>query len=481
MIQQLTQKFTIAFVLLFSFWACTSKVDVIPSASVDGFSLLEAYVMADDPAFSYELVYSTSSETYDYHVVRMVSQTWLTAEEVNETEWWHYVSFVVPKNTSFETGFLWIGGGAIESPLPEEPNPIILEVALRTNSVAAEIHNVPFQPLTFLDDDKGPRYEDDIIAYGWRKFMEGGAKDEDARWLLRLPMTKAAKLAMDVVVEVVEEKYELPLNHFVVSGASKRGWTTWTTAAVDKRVVAMAPIVIDLLNLEESFQHHWRNYGYWAPAVTSYVNEDIMDWQGSMEFERLLSITEPYAFKEKFADIPKLIVNAAGDEFFQPDSWKFYWDELPGEKHLMYVPNYGHDLRNSDALANVLSFYASILNQSSRPTYEWAIKDNSILLQTDPNQKPVSIKLWSATNEEERNFMIDRFGPHWSASEVLINESGRYEIQIPTPEKGYTGYFVEVTYPGQIPIKITSGVEVLPREYPFESYVPSKALGTPRE
>ena len=43
------------------------------------------------------------------------------------------------------------------------------------------------------------------------------------------------------------------VDKFVVSGGSKRGWTTWTTAAVDRRVVAIMPAVIDLLNLEKSF------------------------------------------------------------------------------------------------------------------------------------------------------------------------------------------------------------------------------------
>jgi PhoPQ-activated pathogenicity-related protein len=30
-----------------------------------------------------------------------------------------------------------------------------------------------------------------------------------------------------------------------------KGWTTWTTAAVDKRVFAAIPIVMDLLNLNQ--------------------------------------------------------------------------------------------------------------------------------------------------------------------------------------------------------------------------------------
>ena len=70
------------------------------------------------------------------------------------------------------------------------------------------------------------------------------------------------------------------MQRFVVSGASKRGWTTWTTAAVDRRVVAIAPAVIDLLNVVPSFTHHWQAYGAWSDAVKDYV-EQKGSWTGS--------------------------------------------------------------------------------------------------------------------------------------------------------------------------------------------------------
>lgn len=457
--------------------SCTPKdtAEVVPEEKSR--DILRDYVHAPDPDFSYEIIHSSESEVYDYYVIKMFSQNWLTKDIVDETAWWHWVSVVVPKNTAFDTGMMWIGGGSKSSKMPEQPNELILQTALGTNSIVAEIHNVPFQPLVFENDTFGERYEDAIIAYGWRKFLEAGAKDEDAIWLARLPMTKAVKLAMDVVSEIAKEKHAIDLDKYVVAGASKRGWTTWTTAAVDDRVVAMVPIVIDLLNIVPSFQHHWRNYGFWAPAVDDYVREGIMDWQGSKEYERLLEITEPYSFIDDY-DMPKLLINAAGDQFFLPDSWKFYWDELKGEKHMQYVPNFGHDLRESDALSNMISFYASVLGNTPRPVYNWEIKDDKIIITTDPNQKPASIKLWSANNSESRDFRIDVLGPKWTSSEILVNESGRYEVQLMEPDTGYTGYFVEITYPGQAPIKVTTGVEVLPKNYPFEPFISEDPKGS---
>ena len=50
---------------------------------------------------------------------------------------------------------------------------------------------------------------------------------------------------------------------------------------MDKRVVAVAPVVIDLLNVEESFEHHYRAYGFWAPSIAAYQASGIMRWAGT--------------------------------------------------------------------------------------------------------------------------------------------------------------------------------------------------------
>lgn len=455
-------------------YSCQKPAETNAPTSDRSDTLLRDYVQAPDSTFRYEIVHSVPGDQYDYHVLKMYSQHWLTPDIVDQTEWWHWVSMIVPKETPYSTAMLWIGGGSTNSKMPEEPNELILAAATKTNSVVAQIHNTPFQPITFANDTFGERYEDEIISYGWRKFLEGGAKDEDAIWLARFPMTKAAKLAMDAVTEVVQKNYQKPIESYMVGGASKRGWTTWTTAATDDRVVAIAPVVIDLLNLTPSFQHHWRNYGFWAPAVGDYVREGVMNWVGTPEFDRMMEITEPYSFRKNY-DMPKLLINAAGDEFFQPDSWKFYWDSLPGEKHVMYVPNSGHDVGDSDALPNLIAFYNSVLKKAQRPTYSWKIEGDQIKVTFDPANKPAAIKLWSAYNPMARDFRIDVFGPNWTAEEIAVPDSGELTVNMTTPASGYRGYFVELTYGGENPLKVTTGIDVLPRTYPFEPFVPKKS------
>lgn len=440
---------------------------------------LDVYVDTTDTHFEYEMVHQSQQDGYTFYVLRMVSQKWLSQELVEDPVWWHWVSVVVPETVEHDTAFIWIDGGSRNSDMPDEPDEMLVQAANLSNSVTVSIHNIPNQPVHFAGDSLDGRYEDALIAYGWREFMEQGATDEDAVWLARLPMTRAVTAAMDAVSEFTSDQESLTVTNWVVAGASKRGWTTWTTAAVDDRVVAMIPVVIDLLNLEESFMHHWRNYGFWAPAVDDYVEEGIMQWMGSQEFHRLMEITEPYSYIQRYT-LPKLLINAAGDQFFQPDSWQFYWSDLIGDKYLRYVPNTGHSLDGTDAISTMIAFYDAILDGDGLPAYTWSIDENTITVESPPEYPLEEVKLWYAVNTETeaRDFRVDVLGKVWQDSTLSLNESGRYSVELAAPAEGWKGYFVEMTYEYALPLKLTTGVTILPHEYPYEPYEPATPMGT---
>jgi len=98
---------------------------------------------------------------------------------------------------------------------------------------------------------------------------------------------------MDAFTAIAKTK-GATVDHFVVSGASKRGWTTWTTAAVDKRVVAIIPLVIDTLNVEKAMEHHYSTYGSWAPSLGGLHRHEDFRLAGNIADEKALAIEDPY-------------------------------------------------------------------------------------------------------------------------------------------------------------------------------------------
>jgi len=329
---------------------------------------------------------------------------------------------------------------------------------METRTVTAELRNVFNQPLVFHKDDR-QRNEDDLIAYTWDQFLCTG----DERWPARLPMTKAAVRAMDAVTAFCASTAggSLNIGSFFVSGGSKRGWTTWTTAAVDQRVIGIAPIVIDALNLEPSMKHHYAAYGFWAPAVGDYVQHKIMDWMGTPQNTALTRIEDPYEYRQRFT-MPKLILNATGDQFFLPDSSQFYFDDLPGEKYLRYVPNADHSMKGSDAWETLQAFYQSLLLRRPLPRFIWTLEpDGAIKIQV--TDMPNAVTLWQATNPQARDFRLETLGPKWTSSPLAL-ENSQYVARVPEPAQGWTAFLVELTYagPDKHPLKLTTPVRVVP-------------------
>ncbi len=253
---------------------------------------LDRYVAAPDSNFTWKVARELPADGVSAVLLDMTSQKWLTEREVERPLWTHWITVVRPTTITSDVALLFISGGSLDRQPPARPAAWLVDAARDTGSVTAELRLVPNQPVVFMDDPaRKPRSEDDFIAYTWDKYLRTG----DEKWPARLPMTKSAVRAMDAITAFIASPAGggAKVQRFVVSGASKRGWTTWTTAAVDSRVVAIAPAVIDMLNVEPSFIHHWRAYGAWSDAVKDYVDHKIMDWMGTKEFRALMKIEEP--------------------------------------------------------------------------------------------------------------------------------------------------------------------------------------------
>ncbi len=432
---------------------------------------LDDYVSEPDTAYDYSLIESHDFEGYTLHVYSMKSQTWRRSNEVDRTLWEHWLLVVVPDQNRHDKALLWIGGGDNGGAAPTSISSRLVNTALATDSVVAELRMIPNQHIVFKGD-QDPRYqvtgreEDELIAFAWDKYRV----TSDPDWLPRLPMTKAAVRAMDTLQTEFSN-----LTGFMVGGASKRGWTTWTTAAADPRVEAIAPMVIDILNVHRSMQHHFDVYGYWADALQDYVDMGVMDWMNTPAFFSMMAIVDPFAYRARLT-MPKFIVNSSGDQFFLPDSSQFYFDDLVGEKYLRYVPNTDHGL-NQEASNNLTTYYYSYLNNVARPQFSWTKgADGSLTVQTE--SAPSRVLLWQASNPNERNFRLDTIGRSWRSTPLSDLGGGVYVGTVEEPSNGWTAFFVELEFPnpGPFSFKFTTEVSVVPETViipPTESPTPT--------
>jgi len=440
-------------------WSAPSLAGETGTASTG----LDRYIAKPDNSYAWKIISKHSAAGMTTYVLDMVSQRWRGPDEVDRPVWRHWLTVVVPDQSKTNLGLLWIGGGHNGGDPPRRASDLVERVARAVGTVAAELRMVPNEPLVFHNDGV-PRSEDDLIGYTWDQFLKTG----DVTWPARNPMVKSAVRAMDTMTALTsgEQGGQHRVDKFVVAGGSKRGWTTWLTGAVDKRVVAMVPIVIDVLNIKLSMQHHHAAYGFWSPAVGDYVQHRIMQRLDFPRMDELAKLVDPYRYRHRLT-MPKYLVNAAGDQFFLPDSSRFYFDALLGEKYLRYVPNAEHSLKGTDALESVAAFYWLIVHDKPRPRFRWREEQDGSFRVTAVDA-PTEVRLWQATNPKARDFRLESLGPKYTSSRLQDQGGGSYVGSVPKPRQGWTAFFVELTYDvgAPFPLKLTTNVHVTPDVLP---------------
>eukprot|EP01120_Amphizonella_sp_Union-15-10_P013076 TRINITY_DN6009_c0_g1_i1.p1 TRINITY_DN6009_c0_g1~~TRINITY_DN6009_c0_g1_i1.p1 ORF type:complete len:492 (-),score=82.90 TRINITY_DN6009_c0_g1_i1:4-1479(-) len=453
---------------------------------------LDDYVNAPDPTYRFEVYRVLKKIGYTLYNINFTSQTWLTPADSTLSVWSHWLTLCIPdKVASFDTAFLYIDGGSSGDPPPDDINILQFVFCTSSNTVSAYLNQIPDQPIRFLQDPKKEnRIEDRIIAYTWKHFFENTSAPN---WLLRLPMTKAVVRALDTIQNVTSTIPNVPkIEKFVVAGASKRGWTTWTTGAVewDKRILAIIPMVIPILNMVKNINHMWQLLGEWSFALDDYLDEGDMAYLNNPEFQLMADIIDPIAYNDRYVKFPKYVICATGDEFFPPDGPNLFWDELKGEKYLRMIPNTEHALVPDyyDVGTNMETFYWMVLTNQPRPRFSWTMEatNSSGSITLTAIDKPTHVYMYHATtlSSTRRDFrfltcsdLSKCFQPiFWFYEEIFDQGNGVYVAKMNAPSSGWTGFLIEVVYTynntwnifaPESSFKATTTVNVVPNYLPF--------------
>ena len=421
-----------------------------PGAAVGG--PLAAYVAAVDPATRVEPVAEGDLLGGRWQTVRLVSQRW------RGVEWSHELSLFVPGTVGpgATTALYWIdGGGARGVPADgaaAEPSSAIrtlAPIATAAGLPGAVIRQVPYQPMF------SGLQEDDLIAYTFTEFARTG----DGTWPLLLPMVKAAVAGLDAVAALAADR-GLDIGRFVVTGASKRGWTTWLTAATDGRVVGIVPLVIDMLALDRHLRLQVESFGGLSDELVPYSSRGIDKLLATDRGGELIEIVDPFRYRKRLA-LPKLIALGTNDPYWPLGAVDLYRDELPGPHWVSYCPNAGHGLPIPRIAGLVAAMGRHAAGAEPLPQVGWRFipdgNGEACLLRADG--APERITLWQAT-AASRDFRKAK----WSATEVA-GRGPDWRIPLAPGRDGWTAAFAELHYARPtVPLVLSTAIRARPME-----------------
>jgi PhoPQ-activated pathogenicity-related protein len=427
-----TSKLLLLIAVFGFFYSCEQKKEIPLTAE----TALQHYLATEDNVYQWEIreSYEIAGEPVTAYDLTLTSQQW------REFVWKHQLTILVPEQVKHDGALLFITGGSVKDGEPnlkghdDDLTKSMAGVAGKNNAIVSIIRQTPNQPL--YDD----LVEDQLISFTLHNFKNDG----DFTWPLLFPMVKTAVKAMDAVQEFSKKELDVKVNKFVVSGASKRGWTTWLTGASDARVMAIAPMVIDVLNMPVSLEYQIEVWKEYSIQIEDYVKLEIPQQVHTESGDQITKMVDPYSYRKKLT-MPKMIFIGTIDEYWPVDAIKNYIDSIPGKNFIQYVPNAGHDLGDKvQAFQALSSFLANTLDGQHYPACGWDLEENGqdvSLIATASADLLVDALVWWA-DSEDRDFRDEE----WESISLSVKNVDKVETTVDYPESGYKAFYMDLKY-----------------------------------
>ncbi len=412
---------------------------------------LSDYVGAEDGALQWTLQNMSSHAYATVYEFALTSQIW------QGRAWTHRLQLFAPHSLTAigaDAVLLYITtqGGNAETELG-------IQAAAATGIACAFLYDVPNQPL--FDG----LLEDALIAHTLVRYLETG----DATWPLLFPMVKSVTRAMDALQEFSQQAASgssgaaqrtatgqaadgqnadsivaplVPFTRFLITGASKRGWTSWLTAVAEAqsgRVAAILPMVYDNLNLLAQMPHQREITGGYSASIHDYTELDLQTRMATPEGARLAQMIDPYTYRDRLT-LPKLIINGANNSYWMTDALNLYWPDLPDPKHVLYVPNTGHFLGEpSRVYATLTAFVRAIVAGDNLPAPVLNVTDMGNFVSLNAGNLTEDVRLWIAYSTT-RDFRAARWN---SPNHIPRDKWEEWRTSLRKPAEGFMALFGE--------------------------------------
>ena len=410
---------------------------------------LADYLAKADASYRWKKIREGSISGVSYAELILTSQTW------QNIVWNHRLFILKPQElVDDKNALLIVSGGSWKDEFadesfaktPDKRAVLFAKLAQQMNAPVAVLLQVPQQPIF---DGK---VEDQIISYTFEKYLETG----DAEWPLLLPMVKSAMRGMDAVQEFCQEEWSLPIDSFTVTGASKRGWTTWLTGAMDPRVHGIAPMVIDLLNMQAQMEHQLETWGKFSENIRDYTERRIQERMRTPRGNALTKIVDPLSYRQSLT-LPKLIILGTNDRFWTLDALNLYWNKLQGSKYVLYVPNNRHGLKDLPrVMGSISALHEHVRGGEKLPQLTWDFDASSGKLSISSDVPPSKCQIWSAVTDNH-----DFRDSEWTATAANKDGDG-YAFDVEVPSSGSQAVFGEVIYEREgFPLHLSTNVYIV--------------------
>src|SRR5262249_36543742 len=114
--------------------------------------------------------------------------------------------------------------------------------------------------------------------------------------------------------------------------------------------------------------------------------------------QELLAMVDPFSYR-RLLTRPKMILLSTNDRYWPLDALKLYWPELPAPKHVLYVPNQGHGLRDADRVIGAVSAghpYAGAGKPMPATQWTFASTASELKIRVKADREARKVLVWSA-------------------------------------------------------------------------------------